>query len=280
MWIFHTPDFDKTGYERFPWVKWQEIPVINPVNHFLPPKEVQGMMMRIQAFDWLYAKGFQKVLYMDADTLVREDFRDIYKTRLSERFPLAACQDYVYTGDPLLGPLYERVSYEYAKRMVINRKYFNSGVIYIDLPMAYSKLALVGEVKMMDYFVQNAHRYLFPDQDLLNELYPTYIGLPRRFNAYSDIAIASYMTAAESLAARYRISQSTVIHYLARSKPWRLSAALDAVKAQAPIELYWEAMQPVLGLLDKNFVDAVKENMRRYKHIIDHARLTEDFLDE
>ena len=81
VWIFHTPDFDKTGYECFPWVKWQEIPVINPVNHFLPPKEVQGMMMRIQAFDWLYAKGFQKVLYMDADTLVREDFRDIYKTR-------------------------------------------------------------------------------------------------------------------------------------------------------------------------------------------------------
>jgi hypothetical protein len=52
------------------------------------------------------------------------------------------------------------------------------------------------------------------------------------------------------------------------------------VKAQVPIEYYWEAMQPVITLLDKNFVATIIENMRRYKHIIDHYRLTEDFLDE
>ena len=52
------------------------------------------------------------------------------------------------------------------------------------------------------------------------------------------------------------------------------------MKAQAPIELYWEAMQPVIDLLDKNFVEAVHENIRQYRHVIDHYRLTEDFLDE
>ena len=107
-----------------------------------------------------------------------------------------------------------------------------------------------------------------------------YIKLPRIFNAYSDMAVGRYMSATEAMSARYRVANSTIIHFLAKSKPWKVGPMLEAEKAQAPIEYYWEAMQPVINLLDKNFVAAVIENMRRYKHIIDHYRLTEDFLDE
>lgn len=238
------------------------------------------MVMRLQAFDIFYNLGIQRVFYTDADTLIMRDFRDIYKIRLSERAPLAACQDYVYIDDPLLGHLYEKVSYEFARRMVTNKKYFNSGVIYIDLPMAYAKLALIGENSIMGYFVQNAHRYLFPDQDTLNELFPDYIKLSRKFNAYSDMAVSRYMTATESMSARFRISKSIIIHYLAKSKPWVVSPELQMIRAQAPIELYWEAMQPVMNLLDADFIAAVKDNMVKYAHIIEHFRITKDFIDE
>ena len=280
MWVFHTPDFDKRGYEGFPWVKWQELPVIDITNRYLPKKDVQGMVMRIQAFDWFHTQGIQRVFYVDADTIIKKDFRDIYKTGLTPTTPLAACEDYVYIDDPLLGKLYGKVSYEFARRMVINRRYFNSGVLYVDLPFMYNKLALTGEVSLIDYFVQNSHRYLFPDQDLLNELYPDYIKLPRMFNAYADMAVGRYMSASEAMSARYRISNSIIIHFLAKSKPWKIGPELEMVKAQVPIEYYWEAMQPVITLLDKNFVATIIGNMRRYKHIIDHYRLTEDFLDE
>lgn len=280
VWVFHTPDFDKSGFERFPWVKWQELPIINFANRYLPKTDVQGMMMRIQAFDWFHANGFQRVFYVDADTLMLKDFRDIYKTNLTPGAPLAACEDYVFTDDPLLGRLYEKVSYEFVRRMVINRKYFNSGVLYVDLPLLYAKLKPINEVSLVEYFIQNARRYMFPDQDMLNELYPMYVRLPRMFNAYSDIVVARYMTATEAMSARYKISNSIIVHFLAKSKPWKVSPELDMMKAQAPIELYWEAMQPVIDLLDKNFVEAVHENIRQYRHVIDHYRLTEDFLDE
>jgi len=280
VWVFHTPDFNKRGFEQFTFVHWHELPIVEFVNSRIPKRETQGMVMRLQAFDYFYKTGIKRVFYTDADALILKDFRDIYKTALSEETPLAACQDYVYTDDPLIGPLYKKVSFEYAHRMVINKNYFNSGVIYIDLPFAYAKLKQLGESSIMEYFLQNAHRYMFPDQDALNELFPKYIRLPRFFNSYADMAVSKYLTANEAMSARYRISKATIVHFIAKSKPWKVNSELLIERAMVPLEIYWNAAQPVLHLLDNDFVAALKDNLSKYAHIIEHFRITEGFVDE
>jgi len=103
-----------------------------------------------------YLKDIDKVLYLDADTLVQTDLSDVYDTKIKEKYA-AAVKD---------GLMYQ--SPEHIKELSLKDEsfYFNSGVMLLNL----QKIRQDGIMqKAIIYF--NTHNEIFGDQDVLNVVF-------------------------------------------------------------------------------------------------------------
>lgn len=103
-----------------------------------------------------YLKNIDKVLYLDADTLVQTDLSDVYDTEIKEKYA-AVVKD---------GLMYQ--SPEHIEELSLKDKsfYFNSGVMLLNL----QKIRQDGIMqKAVIYF--NTHNEIFGDQDVLNVVF-------------------------------------------------------------------------------------------------------------
>lgn len=100
-----------------------------------------------------YLKNLDKVLYLDADTLVQQDLSDVYQTPLNNYY-IAAVKD---------GLMYQHPEH-IAEIGLSNRNfYFNSGVMLLNL----KKMREDNTIKSATIYF-NTHQEVFGDQDVLN----------------------------------------------------------------------------------------------------------------
>lgn len=154
----------------------------------------------------LLSDSVKKVIYLDCDLIVKEDILNLWHFPLNGKH-LAAVQDLSNSSHLTSG--------------VPRHKYFNSGVLLIDL-----------EKWRRDGIAEKVHEYLnahpekiqFPDQCALNGvLFESWERLPLRWNHQSGVYRSSrkrfrHFTAEEIKEARWNPG---IIHYIGTSKPWK-----------------------------------------------------------
>lgn len=117
-----------------------------------------GMMFRVVLPELL--PGVEKIIYLDADILVNRDIKELWDIDMQD-YCLAAVPDYPTVngrGKP----------YPVAQKVVLNSRYFNAGVLFMNL----DRIRAHGNMSrnVIEYLEDNPGAYL-PDQDALNVVY-------------------------------------------------------------------------------------------------------------
>ncbi len=147
-----------------------------------------------------------KIIYLDIDTLVYRDLKDLWETHLGNNY-LAAC--YGLDKERKLGEIDPEQKV---------KCYFNSGVLLMNLKqMRQDK---IGEkcLKMMRHF---NHQLKAPDQDVLNVVCAGKIQpLSSSWNWYVSMARRKQRKL-KNIFAEYFSPQPSIIHYYSQYKPNR-----------------------------------------------------------
>lgn len=100
----------------------------------------------------------ERILYLDADMLVKKNLTEVYETPMGETCPFVVCAD-------MMGPTRGGTN-----RGVIpdDCLYFNAGFMLINLEYLRRRNSL-GYI--LDAFYREQNRYPYPDQDVLNHMY-------------------------------------------------------------------------------------------------------------
>ena len=152
-----------------------------------------------------------RILYLDADTLVLNPLRSLYNTDFEGNL-FAAC---THTRELLTR--FNRLRLRSEKAVC----YINSGVLLMNLPL----LRMVLDIQQMSRYVQARKLPLFlPDQDILTALYGDRVKriCAMRYNL-SDRVLSQYNaeTGRRKRDLAWVRRHTVIVHYCGRNKPWR-----------------------------------------------------------
>ena len=171
------------------------------------PKEIYYRL----AAPLLLPHDLDRVLYLDADTLVINSLRSLYYVNFEGNLFIAC----THTGELLTTLNRLRLQSDKAVR------YINSGVLLMNLPV----LRLVTDLGQMGRYVRERKLPLFlPDQDILTALYGDRVKLAcaLRYNL-SDRVLKQYNAGRgrRKRDVNWVRKHTSIIHYCGRNKPWR-----------------------------------------------------------
>lgn len=177
-------------------------------------------------FSSLLDPAIKKLLYIDPDTIVIGDLRELYKTDIGD-FPIAAIPDPYFETREELG-------------IKEKGKYFNAGVMLIDLKNWREQK--VSE-NVLTFVRMYPDRVPYLDQDGLNAtLINRWLVLDNKFNfTSSDVKL--------QVPAKELIKNKVIIHFTSSRKPWN---ALTRNKLRY-LYHYYLKMSPKSS--EKNYVD-------------------------
>ena len=162
---------------------------------------------------WIPLKfeGYDKVLYLDSDTLIKKDFVNIFSESGDEGHTIAAVKDFGVRNPNLFEKMYSHV-----EGLLGNRKleYVNSGVVVFNFPFSESLYK-----KDLARAIQMCSSGMFPDQDVLNVLFD---GRKKFLSDKYNVQLGYY----EQDRVSFRrgvgedIGEIVVAHFTGKSKPW------------------------------------------------------------
>ena len=150
-------------------------------------------------------KDIEKIVYLDADVFFIKDFdipySEVFKEMKNKNFEIAG-----KTAGDMRGnsELFERLNLK-------NKKYFNAGVLFINLnEWRDSKV----ESKFTELMYSNDFQY--HDQDVLNKYYDgNYFEIPDELNYFIKIN-EEY----QDIVDKYIDNEAIALHYVGKLKPW------------------------------------------------------------
>lgn len=155
---------------------------------------------------------YEKVLYLDSDTVARGDIARLYDTDISD-YLLAACHEQVMEQMEVYGTYCEEVV------GVSRHNFFNAGVMLINC-------ARFRQHKVFEKFVQRLGEYHFAvtqDEDYLNLICKDHVKfLDQHWN--TEIS--------EGISYPYNEREGWILHYIMANKPWHFREAKHA-------DLFW-----------------------------------------
>ena len=156
----------------------------------------------------LLPESVQKCIYIDCDTLVLKDLKELWDTDIS-KYAVAMCKD---------------SNRDHLTKMVTEiEDYYNSGVILMNLNYMRHINATEKMLKCLKYNILN-----FPDQDALNIILNTHI---KTLNSKWD-----YMYISVFDEQMFPNAKKGIIHYICKDKPWHF---LDTADKPYLIRLYY-----------------------------------------
>lgn len=182
---------------------------------------------------------YDKVIYIDSDTIVQGDISELYNTDIGDCY-VGACREQVMVQTPEFG--------EYAERVVgVNRNcYFNAGLLLINCDEFRVHLVL-------EKFIHYLNTYTFAvtqDEDYLNLICKDRVYfLDQRWNTeiYGHIP--------------YPLEEAKMIHYIMVNKPWHYTDCRG-------FDIFWRYVKQtsvhkkIKAILD-NYTDEQKEKDQR-----------------
>lgn len=171
----------RNPYKRFDFSRWSPVIFYRLFAHKIFPK-------------------LDKILYLDSDTLVRQDLSEMYNTDISE-YTLAAVRDMAPIHNPR-GYAPGQYVGSFADKYMHRAPYVNSGVLLLNLRrMADAQKKLLATDIKLNY----------PDQDMLNYcLYDQIKLLDLKYNFAPGVPIPRFFLANQILDAR---KAPAIIHF-------------------------------------------------------------------
>lgn len=162
---------------------------------------------RISLPKLLQAYHYRKILYIDADTLVLADIRELYNSPLYGKVIGAVI-------DPGQTKALERLGIE------SNDYYFNSGVMVVDLQKWNEQQVTE---KTLAFLTEHGDRILYHDQDALNAvLYEQWTPLHPKWNMQTSLIFKRHPAPTKEYARLYEEGNAApaIVHFTGHDKPW------------------------------------------------------------
>lgn len=197
-------DLEGIGYSLSP------VPVDGRLFEGAPVSEQypQEMYYRLLA-GHLLPPEIGRVLYLDPDLLVINPVRELWELDLGGRVFAAAA----HTRKTELANSVNKL------RLRTETRYFNSGVLLIDLHRAREA---VDPEALFAYVKERASRLLLPDQDLLNALYGREIREldDYRWNYDARNYSGYFLRSSGKATVDWVMQHTAILHFCGRTKPW------------------------------------------------------------
>ena len=171
---------------------------LHTITDVLPLRDYYSSTTYFRLFIAEMYPEYNKVLYIDSDTVVQGDVSELYNTELGDRW-LGACHEQAMVQTDHYGTYAEQVV------GVSRHNFFNAGVLLINAQ-------LFREKEILRRFADRLAEYQFvvtQDEDYLNLICKDHIlWLDQRWNTevYCEFP--------------YPIEEAKIIHYIMVSKPW------------------------------------------------------------
>ena len=216
----------------------QLVPITNYLHAILEKIPLDNVQLPISSFYRLLIPelllDIDRVLYLDADVLVNQSLCELWKTDLEGNY-LGVIADFGVAADK-----YDPEAWGYGLLATNGDKYFNSGVLLMDLFQIRNRNLLLS---FLHFCMESTDWTLLGDQDALNLYFYQAV-------KYLDIRY-NYVT---KLYRHYprTLNEITIIHYLGPDKPWKVKEPRDGLLKEA-YELYQEYSEKNKELKDANW---------------------------
>lgn len=221
-----------------------------------PDEAMWSMGSRFFVHDYLRAEGYEKILYIDCDTVVINDLNHMFEIDIPEGTLGAVCE---YNERISIEKYREFDEREFVRRLDLRKglvNYFNSGVILFNkTPDLFEDYC--NKVKADPF------KFRFPDQDYLNERFISFVELPRSYNFFAELYAYKHMSLPDLYEAKKRGYTATILHYHCFCKPWGtiFSNPENVISLQLPVLPYYERALSIPVALNKDMTDTYTENM-------------------
>lgn len=167
---------------------------------------------RLLAHEFLPA-AVDKILYLDADLICLNDFRELYDMEMGEQFYAAAS----HNED---GRLLDYVNKLRLKNFEMDSSYFNTGILLMNLKAIR---LTVNRKDILDFIEKNRNRLILPDQDVLNGLYADRVMvIPDEIYNYDARYSLIYQAKSQGKwDLNWVIDHTVFLHFAGRDKPWK-----------------------------------------------------------
>jgi lipopolysaccharide biosynthesis glycosyltransferase len=184
-------------------------------------------------------ESVDRILYLDADTIVTRPLEDLFAFDLGGKL-LAAAPNGKWWPWPTPEGIAEL-------GLPPNAPYFNSGVMLIDLD---KWRATDAETVVLRYIATNPERLMIVDQDALNgAFHDDWAPLQERFNY--------------QITPGYRLgARPSIVHYAGPKKPW------SDMTGRYPASIYWRHRQKTPYKINKTNVQLVTEWRNRAAQLV------------
>lgn len=207
-------------------------------------------------FDRLLPDGVDKILYLDGDTMVRRNLRDLWKVDLS---------DYV------IGAAIEPTANKKRKKAIgleLAMPYYNAGVLLINM----KKWKEIGAGKLvLDFYKEHQGRLFANDQCAINGALKEWIRqVPIIYNFCNSYRFYNYKSIVKMMKPTKFISKDefkrqcaspVIIHFLGEERPWRIGSTHTYTREylnywrktpwkDTPLEEGWEIYFKVFNLFN------------------------------
>ncbi len=169
----------------------------------------QEMYYRLLA-PHLLPREVSRVIYLDPDTLVINSIRPLWETDLEGCLFAAAS----HTGTTELINSFNQV------RLKTENKYFNSGVLLMDLEAGRQRII---PEELFQYTRDHSKELLLPDQDILNAMYGSQtLELEDILWNYDARNYKTYLLRSGGVSdLDWVIRHTAILHFCGKSKPWQ-----------------------------------------------------------
>ncbi|WP_407385531.1 glycosyltransferase [Ruminococcus sp.] len=171
---------------------------LHTITDVLPIRDYYSNTTYFRLFIAEMFPEYDKVIYIDSDTIVQGDISEMYRTELGEYW-LGACHEQAMVQTDHYGTYAEKVV------GVSRHNFFNAGVLLINTRISREK-------EILKRFADRLSEYQFvvtQDEDYLNLICKDHIlWLDQRWNTEVYCAFP------------YPIEEAKIIHYIMVSKPW------------------------------------------------------------
>lgn len=167
---------------------------------------------RLLAHEFLPAE-VDKILYLDADLICLNDFRDLYEMEMGNQLFAAAS----HNED---GRLLDYVNKLRLNNFEMDSSYFNTGILLMNLEAIRHH---VQRKDILDFIDKNRNRLILPDQDVLNGLYADRVmAIPDEIYNYDARYSLIYQTKSQGKwDLNWVIDHTVFLHFAGRDKPWK-----------------------------------------------------------
>lgn len=146
---------------------------------------------------YLLPEEVTRILWLDADIVIKDTISELYEKEF-EGNCLIACEN---LGD----------NTEHINRLNLEGKYFNAGVLLMNLPAMREKM---GVVEFGRKVVDNLSLFLWQDQDILNFIYKESV-------IFVDYKKYNFQVIPDFEIQEKELDNAKIVHYIGSQKPWQ-----------------------------------------------------------